>query len=188
MNLAARSASALAVAMLTLALAGCGQDKGGEDAPGGAGEGASAPVAEATAAPADGGAGESGGACPTVPQEGYELFSSDAVAVAPADGAVYGDGTSISWTLAEAYDGTPDVDMSYINEAGDAIPMGGIFLEDMGNNEWGSTLNVFTSDADGRPGYMLLGLTTDVGLADDGTATGNHEVIGIYCVTFKVAP
>jgi len=165
---------------LTVTLAAC--------APEAPVEPAAAPDEPATAAPQESAAGGSeggSGTCPTVPQEGYELFSSEIVVAAPADGAVYGDGTPISWTFADGTVTTvADVDMSYINEAGDAIPMGGIFLEDFGDNEWGSTLNVFTSDADGRPGFMTLGLTQDA----DATGSGEREIVGTYCVTFKVAP
>jgi len=169
---------------LTLTLAACTSD-----APADSEVAPADSAATAADAPASEGSSEGGGACPTVPQEGYELSSSEIVTVAPADGAIYGDGTPISWTFADGtVTSTPDVDMSYINEAGDAIPMGGIFLEDFGNNEWGSTLNVFTSDADGRPGFMILGLTPEVGLAADGTIEGEHVIVGIYCVTFKVAP
>ena len=42
----------------------------------------------------------------------------------------------------------------------------------------GSTLLVFDSDTDGRPGFMTLTET-------EGTDT---ETLGVYCVTFKVAP
>lgn len=183
MSPTSRSASVFAVAFLTLALAGCGDKKTGSEIPV-----VTISDSEATAAAQGSGDDASGGSCPTVPQEGYELFSSDQVLTPPADGAVYGDGTQIAWTFAGPIDGAPDVDISYVNDAGDAIPEGGIFLDDLGNNTWGSTQNIFTSDADGRPAFMILGLTHDAGMADDGTLTGTHEIVGVYCVTLKVAP
>ncbi len=181
-----RPIAILAAAFMTLALAGCGPKSDGagtKSTP----DAMADPVTTAdSTAPANDSA--SGGTCPAVAQEGYDLFSTDQVVTAPVDGAIYGDGTPISWTFAGPTDGTPDVDISYVNNAGDAIPIGGIFLEDMGDNTWGSTLNVFNSDADGRPAFMRLGLTHDV--TDDGTGklSGTHEIVGIYCVTLKLAP
>lgn len=188
MTLVTRSATALAVAALTFALAGCGEEGDAADdaAP------AQSDSATETAAPADpqseaaDGGEEDGGACPAVNQAGLDLFTTDQVVEAPAEGAVYGDGSTVQWTFAAPIEGTPDVDMYYINDDGDAIAMTGIFLDDYGNNTWGSNLNVFWSDADGMPGLMVLGLTHDAAVADDGTLSGTHEEVGIYCVSYKV--
>ena len=132
---------------------------------------ASDPTAAGTPAAA------SGGTCPTVPQGGYELSSSDVFSAVPESGAVWGDGTPISWTFADGGAHIIGVDMSYVNDAGDAIPMSGIFLDDMGGGTVSSSLLVFDSDTDGRPGFMTLTET-------DGTKT---ETLGVYCVTFKVS-
>jgi hypothetical protein len=148
---------------------------------------AEAPQESAEAAP-DGGEGGTGGACPAVPQEGFDLFVGDVVAAGPADGAVFGDGSTLSFTFTEPVEGTPDLDLFYVNEAGDAIQMGGLFLEDQGDNTWTTSNLVFTSDAEGRPGFAFLGITTNVGLDDEGIITGDHEVVGIYCLSLKVAP
>ena len=187
MSLKYRFTPVLAVVFMTLALAGCGPKEEGTGTTSSADAIDDSAMSAAATDGASGGSA-SGGTCPTVPQGGYELFSSDQVATAPVDGAIYGDGTPIAWTFAGPVEGTPDVDMAYINEAGDAIPMGGIFLQELGDNTWGSSLNVFTSDADGRPGFMILGLTHDAGIAADGTLEGTHEIVGVYCVTLKVAP
>ena len=177
MSPVSRSVSVLAAAFITLALSGCGPEA--EDT--GATSAATATDGAVTTSASGGGSGDSasGGTCPTVPQGDYELFTTDQVAVAPADGAIYGDGTPISWTFAGPPAGTPDVDISYVNDAGDAIPTGGIFLQDLGNDEWGSSLNVFDSHEDGRPAFMTLGLTDDAGA---------HTILGRYCVTIRVAP
>lgn len=182
MSPTSRITSVFAVALLTLALAGCGEKKTGSEIPV-----VTISDSEATAAAEGSGDGASGGACPAVNQEGLDIFSSDQVLVAPMDGAVYGDGTPISWTFAGPIEGTPDVSMYYINDDGDAIAMTGIFLDDMGDNTWGSDLSVFWSDANEQPGLMVLGLTHDAGIAEDGSLTGTHEEVGIYCVTYKVS-
>lgn len=180
MSPTSRFAPVLAAAFITLALAGCGSKAEGTGTTNAAdGVDSSMTAAATSAAVAGAGDSASGGTCPTVSQGDYELFTTDQVAVAPVDGAIYGDGTTISWTFAGPPAGTPDVDISYVNDAGDAIPTGGIFLEDLGDNEWGSSLNVFNSDEDGRPAFMTLGLTDDAGA---------HTIVGRYCVTIKVAP
>jgi len=132
-----------------------------------------APTDESTAAAAP---ADSAGTCPTVPQTGYELSSSDVFSEVPEAGAVWGDGTLISWTFADGGEHIVGVDMSYVNDAGDAIPMSGIFLDDMGGGTVGSTLLVFDSDTSGKPGFMTLTET-------EGTET---ETLGVYCVTFNV--
>ena len=142
--------------MCALALAAC---SGGDTpaAPGGgstADPAATQPAAEATTGGTD--AAASGGDCPTVPQAGYELSSSDVFSAVPESGAVWGDGTLISWTFADGAAHIVGVDMSYVNDAGDAIPMSGIFLDDMGGGKVGSSLLVFDSDTNGRPGFMTL--------------------------------
>ena len=71
-----------------------------------------------------------------MPQAGYELSSSDVFSEVPESGAVWGDGTLISWTFADGGEHIVGVDMSYVNDAGDAIPMSGIFLDDMGGGRW----------------------------------------------------
>ncbi|MES1171386.1 MAG: hypothetical protein ABUL56_03390 [Actinomycetota bacterium] len=160
-----------AVVLCALALSAC---SGGGDEPGDApdpGQPATSTSATSTAVAAP------AGDCPTVPQEGYELSSSDVFSEVPASGAVWGDGTLISWTFADGAEHIVGVDMSYVNEAGDAIPMSGIFLDDMGGGTVGSTLLVFDSNTNGRPGFMTLTET-------EGTDT---ETLGVYCVTFKVS-
>ena len=133
------------------------------------------------------GDGRAGEACPTVPQEGYELFSSNAVVSAPPNGAIYGDGSAMSWTFASVpEDSQFDVELSYVNTYGDAIPMSG--FEHLGDNEWGANFDVFTSDAHERPAFAVLGVTSDAWLTDSGEITGEHEILGVYCLSIRVAP
>lgn len=128
--------------------------------------------------PPDGGSG-GGGACPAVPQAGFELFSSDAVVKAPASGQIFGgEAHPVSWTFAEPQEYDPDIDLYFVNEAGDAIAMGGVFLEDLGGNQWGSSKDIFWSDAADRPGFAILGVSK---------SPTDHEIAGVYCLTFKVA-
>lgn len=113
-----------------------------------------------------------------MPQEGFELFSSSAVITAPADGQIFGGADHpVSWTFAEPQEYNPDIDLYYVNQAGDAISMGGVILEDLGANEWGSSKEIFWSDAADRPGFAILGVS------EHGT---DHEIVGVYCLTYQV--
>ena len=124
-----------------------------------------------------------------MPQEGYEAFSSNFVVAAPANGAIYWDGTPISWTMVDSPEGAQfDVDLSYVNTDGDAVEIGGFFLEDLGDNVWSSSLNVFDSNAHERPAFAVLGVTSDTDVWYLGQITGDHEILGVYCLSLRVAP
>lgn len=171
----------LATSVLTatvLALAGCAPAPSAPAPTGDTGSRTSAPATEGGDAPSAPGGGSGDSVCPTVPQEGFDLHSSPLVTRAPGDGQILG-GTDhpVSWTFAEPQEYAPDVDLYYVNTDGDAISMGGVMLEDLGGNEWGTSKDVFWSDAADRPGFAILGVTHN--------AT-DHDVIGVYCLTFKV--
>lgn len=174
-----RVLAASLVASATLWAVGCAPSAPAPS-PGGGDTGQPAPTTGGDTSPAPGGgSGGGGGACPTVPQEGFELFSSEAVTQAPAEGQVFGGPDNpVSWTFAEVQEYDPDVDLYFVNEAGDAISMGGVFLEDLGGNEWGSSKDIFWSDAADRPGFAILGISK---------SPTEHEIAGVYCLTFKVS-
>ena len=93
--------AAVPVVLCAFALAAC---SGGDTPAAPAGDptstaGSTQQATEPTAAGTP--AAASGGTCPTVPQAGYELSSSDVFSAVPEDGAVWGDGTPISWTFAD---------------------------------------------------------------------------------------
>ncbi|MCW5953453.1 MAG: hypothetical protein KIT69_14460 [Propionibacteriaceae bacterium] len=169
---------ALVASLLTAAFlaAGCAPTPASPAPPGQTSQPAPTSGGDPTSAP---GGDPGGGNCPTVPQEGFELFSSALVTKAPADGQLFGGADHpVSWTFAEALEYDPDVDLYYVNEAGDAIAMGGKMLNDLGGNEWGTSDDVFWSDAADRPGFAILGVTK---------SAQDHEIVGVYCLTFKVA-
>lgn len=181
--IAARGALAASLLAAALGLAGCAptapapapDGDTSQPAPTVGGETSPDPGGEASSAP---GGGSDGSACPTVPQEGFELHSSPLVTKAPDDGQVLGGVEHpVSWTFAEPQKYAPDIDLYYVNTAGDAISMGGVMLENLEGNEWGTSKDVFWSDAADRPGFAILGVTHN---------ETEHDVIGVYCLTFKV--
>ena len=146
------------------------------------------PSSTATIVPATNEPTAAAAACPKVPQEGFELTSSDLVTAAPAEGQVYGGvDHPVQWTFAEAQDLTPSVDLYYVDAAGDAIAMGGLFLTNIEGNTWGDSSDVFWSDAADRPGFAIVTLTNSASMADDGTLSADTDIAGVYCLTYHVS-
>jgi hypothetical protein len=143
----------------------------------------------APTAPADPGAPEPGadpgatGACPVL--EGYELFSSDFITAAPAEGFAYTESTPIEFTLSLGAGYTPSMGLSYVNEAGDAIVMGEQNLLDNGDGSYYNDLGVFDSDAAGRPGFATIRLVADGSFEPPaGQESFDIATLGVYCVSF----
>ena len=123
--------------------------------------------------------------CP--PTNGYETFTSDLITAAPPEGAIYGDGSPLSFTLAMGEGYTPSLYLAYINDAGVAVALGAQNLLDMGGGVYSNNLNVFDSDANGRPGFASVVVIQDGSFtAPAGQETASQPIIGVYCITFKV--
>jgi hypothetical protein len=139
---------------------------------------------EDTADP-DAASGDSAGGCPDI--DGYELFSSDLVTAAPEPGAVYGDGSTLSFTLAMGAGYSPTLDLSYVNDDGTPVILGSQNLLDNGDGTYSNNLSVFDSDADGRPGFAsVVVVKDDTFEAPAGQETASQPILGVYCVTFAV--
>ena len=125
------------------------------------------------------------GGCPVI--DGYELFSSDLVTSAPEPGAVYGDGSTLSFTLAMGAGYSPTLDLTYVNDAGTPVILGGQNLLDNGDGTYSNNLSVFDSDADGRPGFAsVVVVKDDTFEAPAGQEAASQPILGVYCVTFAV--
>lgn len=123
------------------------------------------------------------GACPTL--EGYELFSSDLITAAPAEGFAYTEGTPIEFSLSLGAGYTPSMGLSYVNDAGDAIVMGEQNLLDNGDGSYYNDLGVFDSDAAGRPGFATIRLVADGSFEPPaGQESFDIATLGVYCVSF----
>lgn len=153
--------------------------------------GCAAPATTDTSSGDDGGttSGDDGGAaggCPAT--DGYDLFSSDLVTAAPESGAVYGDGSTLSFTLAIGAGYSPTLDLTYVSDDGTPIILGGQNLLDQGGGVYSNNLNVFDSDADGRPGFASVVVVADGTFTNPAGQEGaSQPILGVYCVTFKVA-
>ena len=125
--------------------------------------------------------------CPAVPQEDYELFTTDLITAAPEAGFVYSASSPISFTLSVGAGFVPSMQLSYVNDAGDAIVIGEQNLLDSGDGSYFQDLGVFDSDADGRSGFATVTLLNDGSFtppAADESFT--FAKLGRYCVTFGV--
>lgn len=142
-----------------------------------------------TDASSDAPADTASGTCPTVPQEGYELFTTDLVTEAPVPGTVIEAGVPISWTLSLGAGYTPSLDVSYVNDAGDAIPVGSFVLsDDDDNGTYEYDLGMFDSDADGHFGFATITLINDGSFTPPpGDETHQSSTLGVYCVSIAVS-
>lgn len=177
MNTVARPAWIALVAVTAALLTGC-TSAPGTATPGGTDtDGADT---ESSDAPA-----EAAGGCPAI--DGYELFSSGLVTAAPEPGAVYGDGSTLSFTLAMGAGYYPTLDLSYVNDAGTPVILGGQNLLDNGDGTYSNDLSVFDSDADGRPGFAsVVVVKDDTFEAPAGQESASQPILGTYCITFAV--
>lgn len=163
---------ALPIAAAIVLLAACTPTS---PAPAGGGDPASDPGSDSAAS----------GACPTVPQEGYELFTTDFITAAPAEGFEYAAGVPITFSLSLGAGYTPSMGLSYIDETGDAIVMGEQNLLDNGDGSYYNDLGVFDSDAAGRAGYATIRLVADGSFEPPaGQESFDIATLGVYCISF----
>ena len=100
---------------------------------------------------------------------------------------MYGDGSTLSFTLAMGAGYSPTLDLTYLNDAGTPVILGGQNLLDNGDGTYSNNLSVFDSDADGRPGFAsVVVVKDDTFEAPAGQEAASQPILGVYCVTFAV--
>lgn len=128
----------------------------------------------------------------TTANSDLDLFSDASVTKAPKEGAKFGNGQVLTFE----YDGsksdndeyaTLSYQLSYVQDDGALIPMGGASLEGKGSGTFKTTDSVFTSNADGKQGVFELTVTYGSGIDDSGKITGTNTVLGRYLVNIEVA-
>ncbi len=174
----------LAPALLAMALlSACGPTGGGTGDGGGSG-GDSAGGDTSADGGTDGGDDTAGGAdCSAFTGE-YAPFTTAAVLEAPAEGAVWGDGSPYSFTVTpEAAADVPQ--LSFLGLVGDSVvDASSAFLEEKDGNVYdASGSNLFASDFDGQPGLARLTVISDATF-DGAKYDGDTVILGQYCVTF----
>lgn len=168
-----RRLTALPIAAAIVLLAACTPTA---PAPAGGGDPAADPGSDPAAS----------GACPTVEQGGYELFTTDFITSAPAEGFEYGPGIPITFGLSLGAGYTPSMGLSYVDETGNAIVMGEQNLLDNGDGTYYNDLGVFDSDAAGRPGFATIVLVSDGSFEPPaGQESFDIATLGVYCISFS---
>lgn len=123
------------------------------------------------------------GACPTL--EGYELFTTDLITAAPAEGFEYAAGVPITFSLSLGAGYTPSMGLSYIDDTGNAIVMGEQNLLDNGDGSYYNDLGVFDSDAPGSLGFATIRLVADGSFEPPaGQESFDIATLGVYCISF----
>lgn len=168
-----RILSTLVVAASIGLLAACAPTGGGT---GGDGGGSSS---------GDGGGGSAAG-CEAFDGTEVAPFSSSAVTAAPEPGAVWGDGSALSFTMTpEASDLLPQItfysllDGTVVDEASSVLTE-----TPEGSDIWVTDLNLFNDDQEGQPGIAQVFTVSDQTI-DGALNEGQNLVFGRYCVTFK---
>ena len=154
-----------------------------------------APTTQDDVAPSDQGVTEqtetdssdapSAGGCPTPAEADLQPFSSDLVTEPIPEGAVYGDGSEISFTTSLGEGLYPGFELLYF--VGDALTTSTAGnWEDAGGGKYTTNLNVFNSDLDGQPGYVEVTAFPEGVTFDGERYEGDELVLGIYCITYAV--
>ena len=77
--------------------------------------------------------------------------------------------------------------LSYVDPQGNVRPMTGGPFDSKGNGLFTRDIKVFTSDANGRPGFMEISTVSGSGLSPEGKILGTNVKLGTYPVVFEVA-
>lgn len=116
----------------------------------------------------------------------YKLFSDPSITQHPADGAMIGDGATISFK----YDGSKsrqpailDYQLFYVDKEGEVRPIGGGSFDDQGGGLYSKIVTVYDTPANGRPGFLRLSTVSSA--KADGPITGSETTLGMYSVHLK---
>ena len=180
MSVATRVSTAAVLALVFACLAGCAPTAPDDVAPSDQGG------TEQTETGTDDGGNTTAGRCPTPTEADLQPFSSDLVTEPIPDGAVYGDGSEISFTTSLGEGLYPGFELLHF--VGDALTTGTAGnWEDAGGGKYTTNLNVFDSDLDGQPGYIEVSAIPDGVTFDGERYDGDNVILGIYCITYAVA-
>ncbi len=122
----------------------------------------------------------SGGSTKIVDPDGFYDYKSDpSIIKAPEKGITIGDGRTVTIEYDKSQGDILSYQLYYIQDNGSVIPMGGsTFDEDKdGDGVYECDLVTYTSNADGRPGFMEITSVKDL----------KNVNLGMYPVEFKIS-
>jgi len=143
------------------------------------------PATEQSETDSDASESSTAGGCPVPKEADLQPFSSDLVTEPIPDGAVYGDGSELSFTTSLGEGLYPSYELLYFVDDALTVNTGGNW-EDAGGGTYTNNLNVFDSDLDGQPGYIEVSAFPEGVTFDGERYDGDELILGIYCITYAV--
>jgi len=133
----------------------------------------------------------SGGAAIKDPDGYYKYFSDPSMTKPPPKDALFGNGQ----TIAIEYDGSKSEELDsvfyqlfYVDKEGSVRPVTGGPFEGMTKGTFTTNSKVFTSEADGRPGFMEVSIVQNVKVVGgEQGITGKKVKLGMYPIKFDVS-
>jgi len=121
----------------------------------------------------------------------YNYFSDPSITKPPQKDAVFGNGQKISIE----YDGSKSKEgdsvfyqLSYVDKEGDVRPVTGGPFDGTTKGTFSTDSKVFTSEADGRPGFMEVSIVQNAKVVGgEQGVTGTHVKLGMYPIKFEVS-
>ncbi len=125
------------------------------------------------------------------PQGTYKYFSDASITMQPQKGALFGNGQEISIE----YDGSKSKEgdsvfyqLSYVDTEGEVRPLTGGPFEGKTKGTFRTDSKVYTSGADGRPGFMEVSIVQNAKVVGgEQGVTGTRVVLGMYPIKFDVS-
>ena len=110
----------------------------------------------------------------------YDYKSDPSITKPPAKNITIGDGREVSLEYDKSQGDILSYQLYYVDDSGSVIPMGGSTFDDDkdGDGVYICELTTFTSNADGRPGFMEISSVND---------ELKNVYLGMYPVKFKVS-
>ena len=167
-----RSALTVILFAVGFVFAGCGKD-------------------DASTTATSGTAQTSGGAAIKDPDGYYKYFSDASITKPPQKDAPFGNGQTISLE----YDGSKSKEgdslfyqLSYVNKDGSVLPVTGGAFTGVTRGTFSTNGKVFTSDADGRPGFIEVSIVQNARVVGgEAGVAGKNVKLGVYPIVFEVS-
>ena len=124
----------------------------------------------------------------------YKYFSDPSITKPPQKDAVFGNGQKITIE----YDGSKSTEkegdilvfyqLSYVDKEGEVRPVTGGPFERITKGTFSTDSKVYTSQADGRPGFMEVSIVQNAKVVGgEQGVTGTHVKLGMYPIKFEVS-
>ncbi len=125
------------------------------------------------------------------PKGTYKYYSDASITKQPQKGALFGNGQEISIE----YDGSKSKEgdsvfyqLSYVDPEGSVRPVTGGPFEGTTKGTFRTDSKVYTSGADGRPGFMEVSIVQNAKVVGgEKGVTGTRVKLGMYPITFDVS-